>query len=953
MEHAEGKRKRQRDPSKSYAKKTSGRKGKAATLSKKSESHTRHAAFSPSTPDEPHRHDQRGIFTSELAHRRGTAVDLGDLNWNAVPKDRRPTMQAVDKEHLLPKGKNIDPAFIELMSDVEDVTSQPAGATSDPDEKLESEGEKCQDPPRRKSIFRMFSWKRKPDSANKAILNVGRHPGENIDDLSKEKRAEVEKLITETPLEVSHHASGAVSPHEPSTAVGNKVTQQKADAQTTSKQKRHPHKKHPAFIGGFAKIWAIITGKTKDDVNAPEREPLTTTELICVAVTILLLLVLVSAIAYLLVISFLGHSRTDIIFDCTSSECSEVKNSLTSMLNDAFDPCTDYFGYVCDKWLRSHSFHSFIEYTIGEFHRHFNTTLFRSEQIPVDKYGMHVLTRLYRTCYRFMESSNFTLRTIAAYTSDELNIPQLLNVGSLGEQLTYLVNASLSRGFSTVFSLHFENKEKKAYLYLKSTASVQERMESTVHEASSRYHDYDFGPHMEGYVRDVVKVIYKKDDAESYVLQVMKWDRQFDSLLKKPCNEEYKRIQKTAPLFYPVSVTQVIDLINSLAPPRLALTPSDDTMVVCGFDTIDDVLLTMSNGTLIARGIYFAVHLMTNVLRLFNLRQHLIGASSDIIITTCFRITQQALFHTWPYLVTRKMDYSRRAEEAKGLANSLSRITRKGEGIEWMTEISHHEVDTALDHLDIIAYEDTALHNMQSTYDHLLLEDEDFLFTLFEIKRFETKLLLDWLPTSVGSALARHQVASNLSLQSLHREMKSWIFIPTAYQSPPLFRYNEKPGILPFYMNHPTLGTLVAREMVRAIGPSQRWDMETRKLVKSYMDCLASIRDWLGIKALEGNVSSWRAEAFSWSLGSHMSYNAMRAIFEQHAKKNSAHFVAAQELYFILSCLMTCSSVKSGPLFLPRERCEISLLSNVDFWRYYNCTEVAQLTCISSLYQPG
>ncbi|XP_064487415.1 uncharacterized protein LOC135399621 [Ornithodoros turicata] len=940
---SEGKRKRQHDQTKSTAKKTPGKKGKGTTLSKKSESHTKHAAFPPSAPGGSLKHDHHDAFTHELADRRGTIVDVRDLKWNGAPEDRLPTTHAVNKEHHLPKEKkNIDPAFIELMSSIEDVTPQPARAASDQDEKRESEGEKCQHPRRKSSIFRIFSWKPKPGYA-----------GTGVDDLPKEKREEVEKLITEAPLEVAPHASGAVSPHEPSTAVRNKVTHQKSDAQTTtSKQKRHSHRKHPPVIAGFVKVWAIITRNTKGDVNAPEREPFTTTELIYVAFTILLLLVFVSATAYLLVIYFLKHSRTEIIFACTSSECIDLKNNLTSMLNDAFDPCTDYFGYVCDKWLKTHSSRSFIEYTIGEFHRSFNITLFRSEQIPVDKHGMHVLTRLYRTCYRFMESSNFTLHTIAAYTSDELNIPQLLNVGNLGEQLTYLVNASLSRGFSTIFSLHFENKEKKAYLYLKATTSIQGRMESAIHESSSRDRDYDFGPHMEGYVRDVVKVIYQKDDAESHILQVIKWDRQFDWLLKQPCREEYKRVKNTAPLFYPISVTQVIDLVNSLAPPRLALTPSDDTIVVCGFSTIDAVLRTMGNETLVVRGIYFAVHLITNVLRLFNLRQHLIGASSEAIIATCFRITQQALFHTWPYLVTRRMDYSRRAEEATRVANSLKLITRKGEGVKWMTETSFHDVDTALQHLDIIAYEDAALDNMQSTYDQLQLEDEDFLFTFFDIKRFETKLLLDWLPTAVGSTLARHQAASNLSLQSFHRETKSWIFVPTAYQSPPLFRYNGKPGAFPFYMNHPTLGLLVAREMVRAIGPTQRWDMETRKLVQSYMDCLASIQNLLGIKALEGNLFSWRTEAFSWSLGSYMSYNAMRAIFEQHSQMNSAHFVAAQELYFILSCLMTCSSVKSGPVFLPKEQCEISLLSNVDFLKYYNCTGATRLTCISSLYMP-
>ncbi|XP_064487871.1 uncharacterized protein LOC135400069 [Ornithodoros turicata] len=891
------------------------------------------------------------IFSPKFYSRRGTRIDLQDMKWNAVAANRRPSMHAVDAKYLSPGTKsknNIDPALADMMSGMQEIS--PVAPASPPGEKEKPENEeKRQLLAPRTSIFRILNWTHGKHRAEKKVSsNMVEQPKDNKSALSPEHLENAIEHVAPKPA----GADTPVDANEPNAARSSKRAKKESEVVSPAhadKEKKSPQRKQSALITGLTKIWVSMSTKRKGGGRTVQREPLTKSEIIAVSSSVILILTIPTVIIF--VILSLLKPETATIFDCSSSKCIQVKNNLASMLNTRINPCTDFYSYVCDKWMRNHTHVSYIEYVIEEFHRSIHSALYEGSPEPTDRHGMHLLSRLYRTCYKFMTSSNLTLQEITSYASEELEIPLLLNASNSGVILKYLVNVSLSRGVSSVFSLHFENKDRKPYLYVKATRSIQGYMENTIHEAVPKDLSYSFIPHIEDYVKDVTSVIYEGKDTDSHVRQMVEWDRTFDVLLMRVSvegSEEYRRIAEMTEAFNPVKMSEITAMINSMAPQRLALSTEKDSILAYGFPAIVQILDTMKNGTVAARSLYFAVQLLTNVLSLFNLRQHLVAAPPDIIVTACLRVTQQTLFHTWPYLVTRKMHYSARAAEAKRLADSIKNFPMEGGGLNWTSDASARGIIRELNNLDIVTYEDSALHNMQSTYDGLQVGDNSFLIVYFKIKRFETRLLLDWLPTTFGTVAARNQIASNLSLQHFQAGSTSWIFIPSAYQSPAMFKLGEKEAF-PFYINHPTIGLLVAREMIRVTQQAMNWDERTRRVTKRYMDCLTSIRSFLRLEAIE-EENKWRTEAFSWSFGSHLSYTSMRIAFQQHSKVDTTQFRTAQELYFILSCLMSCSSVESGLLFLSREQCAIPLLSNVDFLRYYNCTEIERLSCITTLF---
>ncbi|XP_064482558.1 uncharacterized protein LOC135395250 [Ornithodoros turicata] len=895
-----------------------------------------------------------------------------DLKSNAAVEKPRGHTRFISNDEERPPKLKTDTERVPVVPEIDEQKPKTSVPISANQEKGVDENENRKTPGKR--IFGMITSFKRPEGAGFRTFRAkeeNEHRYEDIDQaierLEPKHGTKMFAEDVEVEMELSpnanvtkrskrskkRHDDGALSPGATSLDGTSRVTPvtsptgfsspRSGTTSAATKKSKRPQRQF-TVTGAFVKLWKRMTyfGHKGDGVS--QVEEFTPGEVASFVGVFLILIVI------LLLLYYYYQKRTSKLerlqLDCTSSECQKIRKSLTSMLNVDADPCTDYYSYVCDNWLQNHSNVSFIEHTVQLYHRNINATLFGSKPEPTDKQGMHLFSRLYRTCYEYLVDSDLTLETIVSITSQELGISQVLKASTFAEILTYLVNASVTRGFSSLFSLNFIYKDKKPYLYLQSTASIQDRIEETIRGAVPQERNYSFSSQFEGYVRDVVKAIYHENDAERHVGQVVKWDRAFDILLKKPSTEVYKSLDALSDVFAPISMNQVVDLVNRMTPPRLALNAAKDLILVRGFQAIVDMIATISNETLLSRGIYFAVHLITNVLRFFYLQQHLINASPDVLVTTCLRITQKALLHTWPYLISRKLNYADRASAALMLAQSIKLAVKQGEASKWMTADSTDFITSELDTLNIVTYHSSMLDHMQSTYDQLPVGDNVFLVTYFAIKRFETKVLLNWLPTDADSVIAEHQVMSNL--QGVRFKDKLWLFISTAYQSAPLFQFNAQANVLPFYMNHPTVGVLVAKELVRSITLSRNWDHKTSQAVQKYMDCLASIQSSLGIQP-EDQVT-WQKEAFAWSYGSRLSYRAMREIFHDYSKLDSSLFHAAQELFFILSCLISCSPRDSGPAFLSKEQCIIPLLSNVDFLQYYKCTNITRLTCISSLY---
>ena len=39
---------------------------------------------------------------------------------------------------------------------------------------------------------------------------------------------------------------------------------------------------------------------------------------------------------------------------CSSKACSSIAQSLLNDIDQQIDPCDDFYGYVCNKWIKKH-----------------------------------------------------------------------------------------------------------------------------------------------------------------------------------------------------------------------------------------------------------------------------------------------------------------------------------------------------------------------------------------------------------------------------------------------------------------------------------------------------------------------------------------------------------------------------------------------------------------------
>ncbi|KAH6937674.1 hypothetical protein HPB50_003569 [Hyalomma asiaticum] len=206
--------------------------------------------------------------------------------------------------------------------------------------------------------------------------------------------------------------------------------------------------------------------------------------------------------------AYSGHAKevADASLACDTEQCHEARKLLDTSGNLTVDPCHNFYDYVCHRWARSGSF---LDDVMDDFYSILGSIIMPGELPYPDIYGSHVFFHTYRTCTRFMNSSQDTAALTSVLPRLRKHAGSLHNL-SQRDLVTAIVRLSGVSGIDVLFGIGLALYEKSAYPAIKGGRSIRKAFEGLP----------DFEAHLEAALTTMATKVPAKD----LIVDVLKID---------------------------------------------------------------------------------------------------------------------------------------------------------------------------------------------------------------------------------------------------------------------------------------------------------------------------------------------------------------------------------------------------------------------------------------------
>ncbi|XP_064475317.1 uncharacterized protein LOC135389182 [Ornithodoros turicata] len=633
------------------------------------------------------------------------------------------------------------------------------------------------------------------------------------------------------------------------------------------------------------------------------------------------------------------YFSTVLIIECTSARCKQIQSGIDHLLDTSISPCKDAYGYVCGKWTKANK-----SYFMLDVVRDFDSSIFRAMEsstgVKPDRYGTHVLVKIYKACLDHMRSPKMKFGQVLTQVINELKLSELLQAETTPQILKSLLEIGLRTGIFSIFTVGFHKVGLQTCLRLAPGTSIAGKIFSAFNDYLPEY----ALTHMGGLTKEFTTTVLKQagmsaTSTEAVTKEVAIMDKAIYQLLLQRTRVTKDLFRNLVGLFEGTDPQMVLGLINSIVPTQLRLR-IDDSVRIVGFDVIKAVYRVLENatspgGTIGIRQSYYAINLLAGVLRYDLLRRRLQPNEYSFV---CLRATSGILTRTLPYLVAKLSGHDGSASVARRFADSIKHSFLQDNGVLSMfNNFAAEEARKKIRNVQIYTYDEADLvSDLDKDIDYTGWNlTGNFISIRINARMKEVKMLLKTVYNERTDTLRKGQLSSVVEHTGDDLFTEPLVTVPTAFQVPPMFYYEDE---IPFYFNFATLGVLIANGLLRSASRTlRRFGQRRLFLLASCLRNLTLDRE-LDVGAIE-NANPFDSEALVWTYGASIIFYIIRSTVESLGESEmKKYWNTVRQYFFIRFCLLSCVSRDVyGYDRVFNERCVLPLLVNPEFEKHFGC----------------
>ncbi|KAL1423960.1 hypothetical protein MTO96_020753 [Rhipicephalus appendiculatus] len=698
--------------------------------------------------------------------------------------------------------------------------------------------------------------------------------------------------------------SNAQSPNANLSGGGSKILSQDAEKGSLRRRKQtetSPSKRKTASVRfGATTFWEITLASVPRLTASPLPCGLCCLIAVCSATLVSLALVF-----------FTNRSRPTYIDECNSTACVRANSSFWALIDDAVDPCQDFYGHVCRRWDNITGGRlMYLDHSVRQIARRVNQSLHDVDEFGGSSHDTRGVGQFYKLCLRFVTAPDRAIsraeimRSFGAEKRD-----RLLTLTNFTEVVAALTDLSISRGLNTVFGVKLVRRAGLAVLNVFPGKTLAEAVGSRSTAA------------WRGYLNKLLaEVVAAYPSQKLDVYSVQKMDDTVRQLLESPDIGDEVREHVAAG-----SLTFMGDSTSAngwLAAVNYHLTTDEQLsskteVLVTSYRAVRNVLQFLRS--LADYGVsYLYLHLLLEVFR-FDYVRSLQHRSAVDLVRECLQASQDAMWHTRDVLTTNI--FGGRSEGIRESANILHLVaeatsSKIGHLLSWMGEAICTRAHKTLSKVSLHVHDWCAGNYTGAAigqHAEALLSGAravEFPSIYVRLKEEQHIAFLKNIHADSDADDTLHVLDTGVQYDAGTDEM----VVPASLRVEPVLYTRD----VPFAFVAGTLGALVATELYRAVIPgplSSAWHLQQRAIMNKIEDCAEKLADDalnISLPALNDTLAEGDglpAHIF-WMLAARTAYEALRlaTLSFRRAINWPSYWKKWQRIFFGRFCFLTCGS---------------------------------------------
>ncbi|XP_064454933.1 uncharacterized protein LOC135366197 [Ornithodoros turicata] len=624
------------------------------------------------------------------------------------------------------------------------------------------------------------------------------------------------------------------------------------------------------------------------------------------------------------------------MIECITPICKRIQEKVEEQLDKNIHPCDNFYGYVCKKWAalpRGLVPKGFLDDVFEMYDHTLVASLTSPNSKKPDKYGLHVMATLFDVCRGYMTSKEGTFEDAVPLVIDLLQLEDLRNRTGPFE---FLLHMSLKNNIHSVFRVRFSRSGKVTHLLFDRGYSIHAKIFQIVRDsAADTSNDTMFQSEV---MKPMIAKLLKDSRINSRIEpdNIIQTDVLVHQLLyAKSADRKYWNFSEISRLASEHTAQTIVDAINKVVPSDFKVGLRSPVEVV-GLNSLLRIRSLLANEEV--RRTYHIVNLASGLLS-FTAYKNMAKESPALVPFMCLRATRIALTNTWPFLVARLVGHFSSGTTAGELATRIRNLALAETVFEGFDTLQRKSGKDILKSTTLFTYDGEELSALESTdYTSWRLKGTEAFSVFVEAGKKEREMLYKSYALQEVVKASKNQLTKRLKFT----ERDGFLTVPTAYQNPPLFYYEEVKEI-PYYINDATLGACIAKEMVRALTARFKPSNRTTRSFEESLKCAKKVAAAQGLSAYTSREDLRESEAVMWYYAFRILYDGVRRTVTKAGESLTGPvWRETQRYFFIRFCMLACTNKdedSSGefPVHF-KERCLVPVLSNADFATHFGCT---------------
>ncbi|XP_064455012.1 uncharacterized protein LOC135366266 [Ornithodoros turicata] len=678
--------------------------------------------------------------------------------------------------------------------------------------------------------------------------------------------------------------------------------------------------------------------RTSEKLNISKTARKSATPMLTAAILIVLLIVVIAFASVILIYKHYKKQQERNIIQCKTTACKRIQGEIDDLLDKKIDPCTDFYGYVCRKWI-PHSPNGttgFIQDVLDTYYHALISALESPETREPDTFGMHVMAKLFGVCVDYMTKDKGTFTDAVGRVIDLLKLDMIIDRKQ--QLLPFLVGLSLSRNIHSVFFIQFRRMGNNRYVQIEYGDTMFSKMNDVLPKFAVRSTFDVFYAMMKSMTSKFLKhPRVNSDIAPDVMLGV---DFRIADLLRTKPTVSYATFADLTAFISREGLKNFIEVINKYAPPGFKVGLSS-TVRFSGMRTMTAVNALLVNESAGMRETYHTLNIATSLLRYTAFKDEA-QRSPAIVPYMCLRATRIAFTNTWGLLIARLIGDPRRGTAARELATRVRDMVLEETVFENFTSLDRERGKTLLRETMLVTYDDAHTTKMTEYIDYTTwnLQGNHPFEVFLEAGEKESIMLRRSFSVEFAVKASLVQLNPDITYYKIESSTESgttrYLAVPTAYQIPPLL-YFEEMNEIPLYINMATIGALVAKEMVRPLASSFKSSKSTKALNES-LKCVKKVAAAQGVRFEDGG-DLWENEVVLRYYGFRIVYEGLRRILLSLGESTTGDiWKEAQRYLFVRFCMLACASDSPSNRQIFKANCMLTVLTNPEFATVFGCT---------------